>query len=113
MQIGKLRERIEIQKKPTSVTRDQFGAEVLSWLPVTTVWADVRSTDGTEQVESSVDQVVATITHSVKIRYYSGLSPAMRVVWRGKALQILSIVENDNRRRELILKCSEVVGGPL
>ena len=111
MQIGKLRERVSIQRK--NPTRDEFGAENIAWTEIVTVWADVRSTDGTEQVESSVNQVVATITHSVKIRHYAGLSPAMRVVWRGKWLQILSVVESDNRRRELILKCTEIVGEPL
>ena len=111
MQIGKLRERVIIQRK--TVTRDDFGSELVSWSNVATVWADVRSTDGTESVESSVDQVVATISHSVLIRHLAGLSPAMRVVWRSKALQILSIVENDNRRRQLILKCNEIAGDPL
>lgn len=111
MQAGKLRERVAIQQK--LVVRDDFGAEVATWIVSATVWADVRSTDGTEQVESSVDQVVATISHSVLIRYMAGLSPAMRVVWRDKVLQVLSIVESDNRQRQLILKCSEVVGDPL
>lgn len=111
MQSGKLRERVAIQSK--SVIRDGFGAEQISWVAVATVCANVRSTDGTEQVESSVDQVVATISHSVLIRYRAGLSPAMRLVWRGKALQILSIVESDNLQRQLILKCSEIVGDPL
>lgn len=111
MQSGKLRKRVTIQQK--SVVRDAFGAEVATWVVSATVWADVRSTDGTEQVESSVDQVVATISHSVLIRYMAGLSPAIRVVWRNKVLQVLSIVESDNRQRQLILKCSEIVGDPL
>lgn len=111
MQSGKLRERVAIQSKV--VVRDGFGSEVVTWTVHSTVWADVRSTDGSEQVESSVDQVVATISHSVLIRYMAGLSPSMRVVWQGKVLQILSIVKNDNRQRQLILKCSEIVGDPL
>lgn len=111
MKIGKLRERVTIQQK--SVTRDGFGAEVVDWVAVATVWADVRSMDGTESVESSVSQVVATISHSVLIRHRAGLSPSMRLAWRGKALHILSIVESDNRQRQLILKCAEIVGGAL
>ncbi len=111
MQAGQLRERVTIQSK--SVIRDDYGAEQITWVDVATVWANVRSTDGTESVESSVDQVVATISYSVLIRYRAGLSPAMRLVWRSKALQILSIVESDNRQRQLILKCSEIVGEPL
>lgn len=111
MQGGKLRERVTIQSK--SVTRDGFGAEVVAWANVATMWADVRSTDGSKSVESAVDQVVATITHSVLVRHRDGLSPAMRVVWRGKYLHVLSIVEGDNRQRQLILKCSEIVGDPL
>lgn len=111
MQAGKLRERVAIQQK--SVIRDGFGAEQITWSALDTVWANVRSLDGTESVESSVDQVVVVISHSVLIRYRAGLSPAMRLVWRGKVLQILSIVESDNRQRQLILKCSEIVGEPL
>ena len=110
MQAGKLRERIEIQRK--QVARDGFGAEQITWKHQAITWADVRSLDGTESVLSSVDQVMATITHSVLIRWSDGLSPAMRVIWRGRVLNILSIVEGDNRQRQLILKCAEYVGEP-
>ena len=38
-----------------------------------TVWANVRSLDGTESVESSVDQVVVVISHSVLTVSYTHL----------------------------------------
>jgi SPP1 family predicted phage head-tail adaptor len=37
---GKLRHRITIQRETT--TRDEYGSEVKTWLPLATVWASVE-----------------------------------------------------------------------
>lgn len=50
------------------------GAEVVTWPDLVTVWANVRSTGWHRGVESTVDQVVAVISHSVLIRYRAGLA---------------------------------------
>lgn len=109
MQAGKLRERVTIQREV--VTRDTFGAEVNPWTDVATVWASVRPGASGERFISAADQVQATITHTVRVRYREGLSPKMRLKWEGRFLGIQSVVEPDGRKRELVLLCLEIVDG--
>lgn len=109
MQAGKLRERVTIQQEV--VTRDTFGAEVNPWTDVATVWASVRPGSSGERFISAADQVQATITHTVRIRYRAGLTPKMRLKWEGRYLGIQSVVEPDGRTRELVLLCLEIVDG--
>lgn len=93
------------------VTRDTFGAEVNPWTDVATVWASVRPGASGERFISAADQVQATITHTVRVRYREGLSPKMRLKWEGRFLGIQSVVEPDGRKRELVLLCLEIVDG--
>lgn len=109
MQAGKLRERVTIQREV--VTRDSFGAEVNPWTNVATVWASVRPGASGERFIAAADQLQATITHAVRIRYREGMSPKQRLLWEGKLLGIQSAVDPDGRKRELVLLCLEIVDG--
>lgn len=104
MRAGELRERIQLQAK--QVTRDTFGAEVITWVTQATVWARVTAVSGDEAV--TLSQEAATMTHQVVIRYYDGLTPVMRVLWRGRVLEIRSVIP-DEKRQQMTLLCSEVV----
>jgi SPP1 family predicted phage head-tail adaptor len=43
----------------------------------------------------------------VVIRYRTGVTAAMRVVWRSRTFDILGIVNKDERRHFLTLDCQE------
>lgn len=107
MRIGRLRHRITIQE-PT-ITRNDRGAEVLAWSTLATVWAEVRSNTGREQVINN-NQEIASATHVVTIRHRDDVTPKMRLQWSGRTFGIESLVESDNRRRMLQLACIEVLG---
>lgn len=107
MQAGKLRERITIQEE--IVTRDSFGAEVNPWRNVATVWASVRPGSSGERFVAAADQVQATISHTIRIRYRAGVNPKQRLLWDGKYLGIQSTVDPDGRKRDLVLLCLEIV----
>lgn len=105
MRAGALRHRILIQRK--IVTRDSFGAEVIEWQPVTAAWARVETPTGAEFVELAKTQ--ATLTHKVSLRHRDGILPEMRVEWGNHTLEIEAVLA-DNRKREMMLACSEIVG---
>lgn len=107
MQAGKLRERVTIQQEV--VTRDSFGAEVNPWVDVATVWASVRPGSSGERFLTAADQMQATITHTVRMRWRDGLGPKLRLLWEGKLLGIQSVVDPDGRKRELVVLCLEIV----
>lgn len=105
--IGKFRHRITIQE--ATVTRGGRGAEVLSWSDIATVYADIRTVGGQEQVLANQLEV-ATLLHTITIRYRAGIVPKMRVKWGSRVFAVEAIVESDNRMRTLNLSCRELVG---
>ncbi len=108
MQIGRLRHRVTIQQR--TLVQDAAGAATYTWATFATVWAEVRTPAGMERLAPEVDQVRASLTHTVRIRSGSGtISPAMRVVWGSRTLEVISVTDPDNRGESQVLLCNELV----
>lgn len=105
MQAGRLRERITIQQQ--SVTRDASGQELKTWPDVATVWARVTPGASSERFLASAGQRVAEVTHTIHLRYRSGITPKMRVLWENRILEIISVVDPDGKLRATVLMCKE------
>lgn len=108
VQIGRLRHRITIQAR--TLSQDAAGAVSPTWADVASVWAEVRTPAGLERLAPEVEQPKAQLTHSVRIRGGQGLAitPAMRVLWGARVLQIVTVTDPDNRGEAQDLLCSEV-----
>ncbi len=114
MEAGKLDQRIDIEQ--VTETPDGSGGQTQTWgtfasrLP-----AGIQTANGSEQWRAA--QVDPNLTHAIKIRFYAGISPKMRVKWydpwnkRTRYFGIDSIPEPDHRGRELNLLCIEDVDG--
>lgn len=106
---GRLRHRVLIQARATTSTgaplQDRSGQEVISWINGPTVYADVKPSSGREQVNSEAVQSV--ISHVVTIRYRTGVTAKNRLLYGGRVLEILAVVDVDERHRWLELTCSE------
>lgn len=105
MQAGRLRERVTIQRQ--SVTRDDYGGEVIAWVNVKTVWASILPRSSAERFISGSAQELSKISHTVRVRYRSGITPKMRLAWGSRVLYVETITDPDGRRRELVLMCEE------
>jgi SPP1 family predicted phage head-tail adaptor len=105
MKIGRLRQRITIQAYV--VTRDSFGAEEPTWTDVATVWASVTPVSGKEYFASA--QVSAEVSTKITMRYRSGITPKMRVVFGTRIFEISSVLNFEERGIELNLMCKESV----
>lgn len=55
------------------------------------------------------NQLGASETHKVTIRYRSGVTTQMRVAFGSRTLNINGIINRDERNVELTLMCEEVV----
>lgn len=84
MRAGELRERVTVQA--AAVSRDDFGAEVLTWLDGPTVWAKVTAKSGREPVLA--DRPVMLVGYEITIRLGVAVSQKHRLMWRGKVLGI-------------------------
>ena len=99
---GKLRERVTVQQ--ASETRNSLGETVLSWADLTTTWASVEGVSAREALALGQQELV--ITHKVRMRYLSLLTSKMRFRWRSRILNIVSLLEYDNRTEHVAI-CEE------
>lgn len=99
---GNLWTRVTIQQ-PTA-TANTVGEPVLTWSTFATVWADVQPLSSRETERYA--EAVGFMTHRVRIRYRSGLTSAMRIVYRNRVLEIGQITEHDRLWHHEII-CTE------
>lgn len=93
IQAGELRERVTVQI--ASGATNALGETVLTWNNSTAVWASVQGVSAREALARS--QQDTNVTHKVRLRYLPGLTSQMRFAWRSRTLEIVSLLEHDNR----------------
>jgi SPP1 family predicted phage head-tail adaptor len=101
---GELRERVTVQVSAES--RNNLGETTLTWSDLTTRWASVEGASAREVLLNGQQDV--NITHRVRMRYVDGMTQNMRLVWRGRTLDIISLLEHNNRSEHELI-CSERV----
>ena len=101
---GEMRERVTVQVPTRSA--NSMGETTLAWGDSTTVWASVNGVSAREALEYGQQSV--TVTHRVRMRYIATLTQQDRLVWRGRILDIVSLLEYANRSEHVAL-CEEQV----
>jgi len=107
MQAGRLRHRITVQKK--SVTRDGFGAEVISWTKHVDAWGSIEPMRGREYMEAK--QVQAGVDTRIRLRFQAGITPGMRVLYGSRTFDIQSVINVLEKGAECQLMCLEQING--
>lgn len=102
---GRLTQQIAIEE-PTA-TQDAYGAVTHSWAKKCYCWAAIETPSGREAILSGQPQGV--LSHVVRIRYKSDITPKMRVKWGTRVLNIGSAIDPNQRHEELQLVCTEVL----
>ena len=113
MRVGKLRYRGKIQKMGTRED-DGTGGGSIPWDDVyTDVPASIEPLSGNELLRA--EQFEASMTHRVRTRYYPNVRPSYRFTFRDEAaerervLDIKTVIDPEERHRELELMCEELV----
>lgn len=88
-------------------TRDTDGSVIQTWSDTATVRAAVEPLVGREYW--AAQQINAERTVRFRIRYRSGVTPKMRVSYDSRVFDIKSAINVNERGRELVLMCEEVV----
>jgi SPP1 family predicted phage head-tail adaptor len=99
---GRLRERVTIQQ--ASETRNAMGEVVQSWVTFAERWASVDGLSSREFLLQGQQQ--SEISHRVRLRYVPGMKATMRFLWRGRVLEMTSLLEHGNRSEHEAL-CTE------
>jgi len=104
LDIGRMRERVTVQQ--ATERRNSLGETTLEWATYATRWASVQGVSSREALE--LGQVDISVTHRVRMRYVDGMTHNMRLLWRGRLLEIVSLLEYDNRSEHVAI-CEEAV----
>jgi SPP1 family predicted phage head-tail adaptor len=99
---GQLRERITVQQATDN--RTPLGEAVQTWSTFASRWASVEGISSREFFLQGQQQTEAS--HRVRLRYLTGLTQQMRLQWRGRTLEIVSLLEHGNRTEHELL-CQE------
>jgi SPP1 family predicted phage head-tail adaptor len=103
MKAGDLRERITVLAYRE--TKNAMGEMVPVYdTTFAEVWASVQGVTAREFLLSGQQQT--EISHRVRMRFLTGLTQRMRIVWRGRTLEIISLLEHANRSEHELL-CQE------
>lgn len=107
MRAGKLRSRVTIQGQ--SNAQNEYGEmdPDRPWTTFTEVYAEITPISGRERVEQR--QGVATMTHEIRIRYTAGVTHRHRVLFGSRIFHVHEVRNVEERDREMILTCSEVL----
>jgi SPP1 family predicted phage head-tail adaptor len=89
---GKMNERVELQSPAES--RGPTGESTLAFTTQATVWASVDGLSTREFMQAQQANLLAT--HRVRIRHYPALTHEWRVKWRGRAMEIASVLDKEH-----------------
>lgn len=103
MHIRDLRERVQFQT--LSKKQDEGGGYSEVWTNAIECAANVNSSSGGEIFRAA--QIQADVKFIVTIRFQTGLYVTMRILWRGKILDIISINDPDGHKRWLQIWANE------
>ena len=102
MKAGELRTRVVIEE-PVRVGSGTGGR--VDWRTVAPAWADIRPIRSTDRNQEGHFQTVKLAR--VTIRYRPGIKSKMRVKLGARVLEIVSVIDVDERHRQLDLLCEE------
>ena len=104
--IGRRREQVAIQRASTS--DDGMGGQVQSWATVSEPWAQVWALDERTKEALAAQSITARHGYHVAIPFSTAVTPKMRVIVRDTTMEIHSVVDDEGKRRRLVLQVGEV-----
>lgn len=101
---ARLKHRVTIQQRSRS--DDGAGGSSVSWSNVAIVWAELRSRESGADEKAAGGQLQAQARLQMTMRYRSGITSDMRVLYRGQSYNIRRVenVDHANVLLELLLE---------
>lgn len=101
LQAGSLNSRVSILTPSTS--QDAIGQRVPTWDTLGGAWANIRHLSGTAAIKASGDATV--VQASIRLRYRTDITPAMRVLHAGTAYNIKAVLPDTVGKEHIDLVC--------
>lgn len=103
---GRLKNRIDILE-PIKTT-NKLGQDAVVYRNKKTVWCEIRPLRGKEYLEAVA--LNAKTTYKITMRYTEDITEKNYLRYKNKIFNIDSIIDVENRHRELEIMCNEYVG---
>jgi SPP1 family predicted phage head-tail adaptor len=107
MTIGQLNCRVQLEQ-PVPVSGTAADVSALQWMPVARVWAKFRATGGLEV--ALAEQMESRVWWQVTVWRRKDILPTWRITYRGRILNITSVVNVDEANEETLLTAWEGKG---
>lgn len=85
---------------------DALGQRVETWSTFAATWANIRFLNGVETAKAGIEQSIAKA--SIRIRYRTDITAAMRVVYHGITYQINAVLPDEAKREFVDLSCEAI-----
>ena len=105
MRIGPLRHRVEVQAE--TETRSNMGGVIRTWATIAdgTLWASVEPLTGREFFEAQ--RVDSDVSLKVRMRHDDRVTTSHRIRHDGRNLHIVSVLNQKDINRSMLLMCKE------
>lgn len=103
MQAGRLRHSVIIQQ-PSYGAEGTYGGKILTWSTFATVNAAIVPMRGNKLFSAQSAQ--SKVDTEIYIRYLSGVTASMRVVFGSTYYDINAVIDKEMRGVEMLLMCS-------
>ena len=102
---GRMRQKVTIQQ--LADTQDAQGGRSETWTTYQEVWAAITPLRGREYF--AADQAQSRVTHTIRCRWLTGVTPKMRIVLDSRTFRIQSAINEEERDIILLLMCEEII----
>lgn len=100
----KLNRRVTLQRHAAG--KDALGQPNTNWQDVLTVWAHIRNENGVQTLKAGAE--TSKLKASIRIRYRTGLTEDMRVLYGAVAYQIAAILPDEEGKQFIDLVCEAI-----
>ena len=100
MDPGKLNHRITFQIQ-------NLDSEEEEWNDIVTTWASINPISGREYYQA--ETINSDLTHKIRLRYRRGITPDMRILYKDRIFNIVSVINEYEKNAILQLMCRELM----
>ena len=104
MRAGNLKHKIIIQSY--TETKNDFGEVVKGWADFKQAYSSITPVSAKEFFKAGIN---AEVSHKVSLRFISGITPKMRVLYGYREFSIEGVINVREENKVLNLFCTEVV----
>ena len=104
---ARLNKRVLLQYE--GVSRSSYGNEDITWTTEATIWADIQPALTFRREFFSNIQERSEVTHTITLRYRTGVRPTKRFAYGNRTFDIESVVDVNEEHEELRCGVKEVL----